>query len=59
MNRFILAIMAVMMLLLVACAGSGGTKSAASGASDNGGLPEIAAVDDAALEALPDVIAAE
>ena len=34
-------------------------QTSASGASDGGGLPEIAAVDDTAVEALPDVIAAE
>lgn len=57
MNKFILALMAYIALLMTACAGTGQTS--ASGASDGGGLPEIAAVDDAALEALPDVIAAE
>ena len=49
--------MALIVLLMTACAGTGQTS--ASGISDNGGLPEIAAVDDVALEALPDMIAAE
>ena len=42
---------------MTACAGT--SQTSASGASDGGGLPEIAAVDDTAVEALPDVIAAE
>ena len=55
MNKIIFALMALIVLLVTACAGTG----QASGASDGGGLPEIAAVDDAPLEALPDVIVAE
>ena len=57
MNKMILAIMALIVLLMTGCAGTSQTSS--SGASDGGGLPEIAAVDDTAVEALPDVIAAE
>ncbi len=57
MKRLVVLLMPILMLLAVGCATSGATTS--SGASDGGGLPEIAAVDDAALEALPDVIAAE
>ena len=57
MNKMILALMALTVLLMAACAGTSQTSS--SGVSDGGGLPEIAAVDDAAVEALPDVIAAE
>ena len=57
MNKIIFALMALTVLLMTACAGTGQTS--ASGASDGGGLPEIAAVDDTAVEALPDVIAAE
>lgn len=57
MKNLIVLLMPILMLLAVGCATSGATAS--SGASDGGGLPEIAAVDDAALEALPDVIAAE
>ncbi len=57
MKRLIVLLMPILMLLAAGCATSGATAS--FGASDGGGLPEIAAVDDAALEALPDVIAAE
>ena len=57
MNKIIFALMALIVLLVTACAGTG--QASASGASDGGGLPEIAAVDDAPLEALPDVIVAE
>ena len=57
MKNLIVLLMPILMLLAVGCATSGATTS--SGASDGGGLPEIAAVDDDALEALPDVIAAE
>ena len=57
MKKLIVLLMPMLMLLAVGCATSGATAS--TGASDSGGLPEIAAVDDAALEALPDVIAAE
>ena len=57
MKNLIVLLMPILMLLAVGCATSGATAS--SGASDGGGLPEIAAVDDDALEALPDVIAAE
>ena len=57
MNKMILAIMALIILLMTGCAGT--SQTSASGASDGGGLPEIAAVDDTAVEALPDVIAAE
>ena len=57
MNKMILALMALTALLMTACASTSQTST--SGASDGGGLPEFAAVDDAAVEALPDVIAAE
>ena len=57
MNKMILALMALTVSLMTGCAGT--SQTSASGASDGGGLPEIAAVDDAAVEALPDVIAAE
>lgn len=39
------------------CASSGGAASAS--ANDGGGLPEIAAYDDEAIELLPDMVAAE
>ena len=57
MNKIILALMALIVLLMTACAGT--SQTSASGATDGGGLPKIAAVDDAVVEALPDVIAAE
>jgi hypothetical protein len=58
MNKFIIALIAVMMLFISGCASTGGA-SASSGASDGGGLPEIAAYDDEAVEDLPDMVAAE
>lgn len=56
MNKLAIALMAMMMLFMVGCASSGG---ASAGASDGGGLPEIAAYDDEAVELLPDTVAAE
>jgi len=53
MNKFLLALMT--MLFVVGCASSGGAASA----SDNGGLPEIAAYDDDAYDPLPDMVTAE
>ena len=57
MNKIILTLMALIVLLITACAGTNQTRG--NGASDSSGLPEIAAIDDTAAEALPDVIAAE
>jgi hypothetical protein len=51
MNKFLLALMT--MLFVVGCASTGG------GSAEGGGLPEIAAYDDEAVEALPDMVAAE
>ncbi|MGB7814730.1 MAG: hypothetical protein WBL28_00095 [Methylotenera sp.] len=56
MNRLVITLMALMMLFIAGCASSGG---ASAGAGDNGGLPEIAAYDDEAVEPLPDMVAAE
>jgi len=53
MNKFLLALMT--MLFVVGCASSGGAASA----SDNGGLPDIAAYDDDAYDPLPDMVTAE
>ncbi|MGQ0443055.1 MAG: hypothetical protein ACT4OH_06355 [Methylophilaceae bacterium] len=53
MNKFLLALLT--MLFVVGCASSGGT----SAADDNGGLPEIAAYEDEAYEALPDDVPAD
>jgi hypothetical protein len=55
MNKFIIALLALMMLFLAGCASTGG---ASAGASDGGGLPEIAAYDDEPIPAL-DAPAAE
>ena len=57
MKKTILALMSLLVLLMTACAGT--SQTSVSAASDGGGLPEIAAYDDAAFEALPDVITAE
>jgi hypothetical protein len=65
MNKFIIALMAVMMLFIAGCA----TKPAAptsnwTGATgtpidigDGAALEEVAAVDDEAVDALPDMVA--
>lgn len=55
MNKILLALMT--MLFVVGCASTGGGASAAT--DDTGGLPEIAAVDDMAIDPLPDMVAAE
>ncbi len=51
MNKLVIALLALMMLFIAGCASTGGA-SASSGASDNGGLPEIAAYDDSEIPAL-------
>jgi|APFre7841882724_1041349.scaffolds.fasta_scaffold210920_2 hypothetical protein len=56
MNKLVIALVTLMMLFMAGCASSGG---ASAGASDDGGLPEIAAYDDEAVEDLPDTVAAE
>lgn len=55
MNKFLLALVAVMMLFLNACASTGGGMAA----SGNGGLPEIAAYDDEPFDPLPDNVPVE
>jgi hypothetical protein len=59
MNKFIIALMAMMMLFIAGCA----TKPVATGTpidlGDGAALEEIAAYDDEAVEALPDMVAAE
>jgi hypothetical protein len=60
MNKFIIALMAVMMLFIAGCAskptvGTGTPIDLGDGAP----LEEIAAYDDEAVEALPDMVAAE
>jgi len=51
MSRFLLALMT--MFFVVGCASTG------SSSAEGGGLPEIAAYDDEAVETLPDMVAAE
>ena len=55
MHKILLALMT--MLFVVGCATTGGGASAV--ADDTGGLPEIAAMDDMAIDPLPDLIPAE
>jgi hypothetical protein len=55
MQKLMLALMVLLVSIVSGCASSGGGASA----SDNGGLPEIAAYDDEAFEPLPDTVAAE
>lgn len=61
MGKLLLVLMTVTMLFTLGCASKAPTAAsapAAEMASDNGGLPEIAAYDDEAFEALPDMVAA-
>lgn len=55
MNRLVMTLIAVMMLFVAGCAASGGTM----GAMHDGGLPEIAAYDEAPVEPLPAFVPAE
>ena len=55
MNKFLLALVAVVMLFLVGCESSGSAPAASSG----GDLPEIAAYDDEPFDPLPDNVPAE
>jgi hypothetical protein len=57
MQKWMLALMVLLVSIFSGCASSGGGASAS--ASDNGGLPEIAAYDDEAFEPLPEMVAAE
>jgi hypothetical protein len=67
MHKFIIALMTVMMLFAAGCATkSGASKSTWTGATgtpidigDGAALPEVDAVDDEAVDALPDMVAAE
>jgi hypothetical protein len=67
LNKFIIALMAVMMLFVAGCATKSTTaKSNWTGATgtpidigDGAALPEVDAVDDEAVDALPDMVAAE
>jgi hypothetical protein len=60
MNKFLIALMAVMMLVVAGCAskpvvGTGTPIDIGDGAA----LEEVAAVDDEAVEDLPDMVVAE
>jgi hypothetical protein len=57
MNKFIIALMAVMMLFIAGCASTKGGTPIDLG--DSSPLEEIAPYDDEAVEALPDMVAAE
>ncbi len=58
MNKFLLALVAVMMLFVAGCASTGSTSSAPA-ASSGDNLPEIAAYDDEPFDPLPDNVPAE
>jgi len=51
MGKFLLALLT--MFFIVGCASTGGSSA------EGGGLPEVAAYDDEAVEPLPDMVAAE
>ena len=61
MNKFIIALMAVMMLFVAGCASTGSKAAIGTGTpidiGDGAALEEIAAVDDEAVDALPDMVA--
>ena len=65
MGKLLLVLMTVTMLFTLGCASKAPTAASAPAAEakaiadDTGGLPEIAAYDDEAFEALPDMVAAE
>lgn len=57
MRNWIFALMAAFVLITSGCASSGGTAATTAAATtDSGDLPEIAAYDDEAFEALPDMV---
>lgn len=60
MNKFVIALMAVMMLFIAGCASKPviGTGTPID-LGDSSPLEEVAAVDDEAVEDLPDMVAAE
>ena len=67
MNKFLIALMAVIMLVVAGCAtkpaGNASTWTGATGTpidiGDGAALEEVAAVDDEAVEDLPDMVKAE
>ncbi len=63
MNKFIIALMAVMMLFIAGCAASASKPVIGTGTpidiGDGAALEEVAAVDDEAVDTLPDMVAAE
>lgn len=58
MRIWILAFMAAMVLITSGCASSGGAAATVAAVADSGNLPEIAAYDDEAFEALADMVPA-
>jgi hypothetical protein len=63
MNKFVIALMAVMMLFIAGCATTSAKAPVGTGTpidiGDGAALEEVPAVDDEAVEALPDMVAAE
>jgi hypothetical protein len=62
MNKFIIALLAVMMLFVTGCASKPIAKTTpftASEIGDSSPLEEVAAVDDEAVEDLPDMVPTE
>ncbi|HOY70466.1 MAG TPA: hypothetical protein PL131_07385 [Methylotenera sp.] len=58
MRNWIFALLAAFALITSGCASSGGASSTTAAVADSGDLPEIAAYDDEAFEALPDMVPA-
>ena len=56
MNQFVMALIATM-VFLTGCASTGGAGSNTT--QDNGGLPEIAAYEEASYDPLPDMVTAQ
>jgi hypothetical protein len=63
MNKFVIALMAVMMLSVAGCASTTAKAPIGTGTpidlGDSTPLEEVAAVDDEAVDALPDMVASE
>lgn len=63
MNKFIIALLAAMMMFVTGCAATktipATTPFTAAEIGDASALEEVAAVDDEAVEDLPDMVAAE
>jgi hypothetical protein len=63
MNKFLIALMAVLMLFIAGCASTSAKAPVGTGTpidiGDGAPLEEVAAYDDEAVEDLPDMVAAE